>query len=152
MLVGLSDAAVSQKCVGRGFTAAEGLEVVECIAAAAAAQYFIDPAFAGRRVHEAFFFKGGKGVASAFGFILALSPVVAGCAFLTWIACAVVTRYSSLSAILAAAALPLYAYFYTSPVYAVFYTAIALLVLVRHHANIARLIKGQESKISFKKK
>jgi glycerol-3-phosphate acyltransferase PlsY len=37
-------------------------------------------------------------------------------------------------------------------IYAIFYTAVALLVIVRHHANIGRLIKGQESKISFKKK
>lgn len=97
-------------------------------------------------------FKGGKGVASAFGFILALSPAIAGGAFLTWISCAVITRYSSLSAILAAAVLPVFAYFFSSPVYAMFYTAIALLIIVRHHANISRLIKGEESKISFKKK
>jgi glycerol-3-phosphate acyltransferase PlsY len=38
------------------------------------------------------------------------------------------------------------------PVYAVFYSALALLVIARHHANIVRLIKGEESKISFKKK
>ncbi len=40
----------------------------------------------------------------------------------------------------------------SDPVHAAFYSAIALLVLIRHHANIARLIKGTESKISFKKK
>ena len=97
-------------------------------------------------------FKGGKGVASAFGFILVLSPSVAGLALLTWLVVAFVTRYSSLSAITAAVMVPFYAFFLSSPVYTIFYTAIALLVLLRHHANIARLIKGEESKISFKKK
>ena len=97
-------------------------------------------------------FKGGKGVASAFGFILALSPAVAGLALLTWLVIAFTTRYSSLSAITAAIMVPVYAFFLTSPIYAFFYTAIALLILLRHHANIARLIKGEESKISFKKK
>lgn len=97
-------------------------------------------------------FKGGKGVASAFGFFLFTNPVVAGYAGLTWLLMAVITHYSSLSAITAAALVPLYAYFYSEPVYAIFYSAIALLVLIRHHSNIIRLIRGQESKISFKKK
>jgi glycerol-3-phosphate acyltransferase PlsY len=61
-------------------------------------------------------------------------------------------RYSSLSALTAAAAMPIVAFFLCPPIYAVFYTAIALLVIVRHHANIRRLLKGEESKISFKKK
>ena len=97
-------------------------------------------------------FKGGKGVASAFGFFLALSPLVAVYALMCWLIVAFTTRYSSLSAITAAIMVPIFAYFYTSPVYAMFYTAIAVLVLIRHHANIVRLIKGQESKISLKKK
>lgn len=97
-------------------------------------------------------FKGGKGVASAFGFFLATNPLVALYALLTWLFMAFTTRYSSLSAITAAALVPVFAYFYSEPVYAIFYTAIAVLVILRHHANIVRLIKGQESKISFKKK
>ena len=97
-------------------------------------------------------FKGGKGVASALGFVLATSPIVAGYAFLTWLIVAFSTRYSSLSALVAAALLPLFAHFYATPVYTMFYTLTAVFVIARHHANIARLIKGQESKISFKKK
>lgn len=97
-------------------------------------------------------FKGGKGVASAFGFFLATSPVVAGMALLTWLVMAFTTRYSSLSAITAAVMVPFFAFFLSSPVNAVFYSLIALLVLFRHRGNIARLIKGEESKISFKKK
>lgn len=97
-------------------------------------------------------FKGGKGVASTFGFILVTAPAVGGLAFLTWIVVAFITRYSSLSAITAAVLVPVYAYFLTTPVHTIFYTAIAVLVLYRHRSNIARLIKGEESKISFKKK
>lgn len=97
-------------------------------------------------------FKGGKGVASTFGFILATSPQIALLALVTWLVVAFVSRYSSLSAIIAAVATPFYAFFLTEPIYSIFYTAIALLVLYRHHANIARLLKGEESKISFKKK
>lgn len=97
-------------------------------------------------------FKGGKGVASTFGFILVTAPAVGGLAFLTWIVVAFITRYSSLSAITAAVLVPVYAYFLTTPVHTIFYTAIAVLVLYRHRSNIVRLIKGEESKISFKKK
>lgn len=97
-------------------------------------------------------FKGGKGVASTFGFILATNTQIALLALATWLVCAVITRYSSLSAITAAIATPVYAFFLVEPTYTIFYTAIALLVLLRHRANIVRLAKGEESKISFKKK
>ena len=97
-------------------------------------------------------FKGGKGVASTFGFILVTAPSVGGLAFLTWIVVAFISKYSSLSAITAAVLVPVYAFFFTTPVHTIFYTAIAILVLYRHRSNIVRLIKGEESKISFKKK
>lgn len=97
-------------------------------------------------------FKGGKGVASAFGFILMTQPYVALIAFGIWLIMAFSFRYSSLSALTAAAAMPAIAFFMCPPIYAVFYSALALLVIARHHANIRRLIKGEESKISFKKK
>lgn len=96
-------------------------------------------------------FKGGKGVASSFGFILMTQPVVALFAFGVWLVMAFTFRYSSLSALTAAVAVPVVAFFICPPIYAVFYTAIALLVIVRHHANIKRLLNGEESKISFKK-
>lgn len=97
-------------------------------------------------------FKGGKGVASAFGFILVTNWQVALIAFAIWLIMAFTFRYSSLSALTAAAAVPFISFFMLSPVYVVFYSAIVILVIACHHANIARLIKGQESKISFKKK
>lgn len=96
-------------------------------------------------------FKGGKGVASAFGFFLVMSPTVAISAFGVWLLMAVTFRYSSLSALTAAVSVPILAFFMLSPVYTIFYTAIAVLVIVNHHSNIVRLIKGQESKIKFKK-
>ena len=97
-------------------------------------------------------FKGGKGVSSAFGFILVISPILALMAFGTWLVMVIAFRYSSLAAITAATVTPLYAYFVEGEVQTIFFTLIALLVLFRHHANISRLIKGTESKVSFKKK
>lgn len=97
-------------------------------------------------------FKGGKGVASAFGFILFTQPLVALIALLIWLIMAFTFRYSSLSALTAAVAMPIIAFFMCPPIYAIFYSALALLVIIRHHANIKRLLTGQESKISFKKK
>ena len=96
-------------------------------------------------------FKGGKGVASSFGLILAVAPAVALGALLVWIIAAIIFRYSSLAALIAAIAAPLMAFFYASPVHTVFISALALLLLERHHSNIVRLAKGEESTISFKK-
>ena len=97
-------------------------------------------------------FRGGKGVASAFGFIVVTQWQLGVIALCVWLVTAFTTRYSSLSAILAAVFVPFFAFFMSDQVHAAFYSAIALLVLIRHHANITRLIKGTESKISFKKK
>ena len=97
-------------------------------------------------------FKGGKGVASAFGFFLAIDPFVALLALITWLLTALITRYSSLSAIIAALLIPFYSLQFCNPVNTIFYTAIVILVLARHRANFVRLFKGTETKISFKKK
>lgn len=97
-------------------------------------------------------FKGGKGVASAFGFIVATNWQIGLLALVVWLAMAFAFKYSSLSALTAAVSIPVASFFMAPPVYTIFYSAIALLVIARHHANIARLLKGQESKISFKKK
>lgn len=97
-------------------------------------------------------FKGGKGVASSFGLILALTPFTAIVAMLIWITSVIMFKYSSLAAIIAAIAAPLISFFYNDLIYTIFITFLSVLLLVRHHANIARLLKGQESKVSFSKK
>ena len=97
-------------------------------------------------------FKGGKGVASTFGFILATCWPIALIALLIWLVMAFTFKYSSLSALTAAILVPVVSYFLAPTLeYTWFYTAIALLVVVRHHANISRLLKGEESKIKLNK-
>ena len=96
-------------------------------------------------------FRGGKGVATSFGVLLAASWPVGLLAGLTWLAVAVLFRYSSLSALLAAAATPLYAWWLTDPQRTEVFAALALIVWIRHWDNIRRLLKGEEPRISFSK-
>ena len=97
-------------------------------------------------------FKGGKGVSSAFGWILVMSYSIALTALVVWLVMAFIFRYSSLAALTAAVSLPFVAFFELPSVYTAFYSIVALLVVLKHHTNITRLFKGEESKISFKKK
>lgn len=97
-------------------------------------------------------FKGGKGVASAFGFILVTSWPVALIALAIWLTMAFTFKYSSLSALVAAFFVPIVSVIMGLEFpYLCVYTAIIVLVIARHHANIKRLIKGEESKIKLKK-
>lgn len=97
-------------------------------------------------------FKGGKGVASTFGFVLITCWPIAVAILLIWLVMAFTFKYSSLSALTAAVLVPLISCYLTPSVeYTYVYSAIAVLVILRHHANIKRLIKGQESKIKLKK-
>jgi len=97
-------------------------------------------------------FKGGKGVASTFGLLVAINWQLALIALAVWLFMAFTFRYSSLSAITATAIIPFIAFFMLSPIHSIFIGAVALLILVRHKDNIKRLIKGEESKINLKKK
>lgn len=97
-------------------------------------------------------FKGGKGVASTFGLLVAINWQLSLIALATWLVMAFTFKYSSLSAITATLVIPFIAYFTLSPVHSIFIGAIALLILVRHKDNIKKLIKGEESKINLKKK
>ncbi len=97
-------------------------------------------------------FKGGKGVASTFGFVLMTCWPIAVAILVVWLFMAFTFKYSSLSALTAAALVPLISCFLAPSVeYTYVYSAIAILVIIRHHANIKRLIKGEESKIKLKK-
>ena len=97
-------------------------------------------------------FKGGKGVASTFGFILVTCWPVAVIALGIWLVMAFAFRYSSLSALTAAVFVPVASYFLAPSLeYTVVYALVVLLVIVRHHGNIRRLLNGEESKIKLKK-
>jgi acyl phosphate:glycerol-3-phosphate acyltransferase len=97
-------------------------------------------------------FRGGKGVATALGILFALSPPVGGLACATWLLAAALFRYSSLSALIALAASPLFMWWLEDPQRTEFTIAMAALVWIRHHENIRRLLRGQESKIGASRK
>lgn len=92
-------------------------------------------------------FKGGKGVATYIGVLLGLAWPVAAIFALIWIAAAWLTRYSSLSALLASAAAPVALWAYGEHREALLFAAMTALVFVMHRANIARLLRGTEGKI-----
>jgi glycerol-3-phosphate acyltransferase PlsY len=96
-------------------------------------------------------FKGGKGVATTLGTLIAVSWMVGIGACLTWLIVALVFRYSSLSALIAVAAAPFIALWVGNVPLAWLAGFAALLVWVRHHENIRRLLKGTEPKIGKKK-
>ncbi len=93
-------------------------------------------------------FKGGKGVATSIGVLLAFSPHVALLTITIWILTAKRTRYSSLSALIAFGLLPLSIYLMDySKEKMIISIAITILIFIRHTSNIKRLIQGKESKI-----
>ncbi len=93
-------------------------------------------------------FRGGKGVATGFGVLLAAMPAVGAVTGTIWLAVALVVRISSASALVASAAAPLLAWLLGEPSQAVATVlVIAVLVFIRHHANIARLLAGTEPRI-----
>ncbi len=96
-------------------------------------------------------FKGGKGVATTLGVLAAAAWPVGLGACATWLLVALATRYSSLSALLALALSPLYAWLLEMPEAAVAAAVLAVLAWIRHHANIRRLLNGTEPKIGAKK-
>ncbi|HEX6859305.1 MAG TPA: glycerol-3-phosphate 1-O-acyltransferase PlsY [Caulobacteraceae bacterium] len=97
-------------------------------------------------------FKGGKGVATFYGVLLSAAWPVGLLAGATWIAMAVLFRISSLAALTAAAASPLFALATDQPQPIVWLTVfMTVLIYVRHRENIGRLLKGQEPRIGGKK-
>jgi glycerol-3-phosphate acyltransferase PlsY len=99
-------------------------------------------------------FEGGKGVASALGVFLALAPLAALCALGVFIVVFAITRYVSLASILAAAMMPLFCMLWLpdrTPIFVGGIIFLALLVIAKHRANIARLMQGKESRFAGKK-
>jgi glycerol-3-phosphate acyltransferase PlsY len=93
-------------------------------------------------------FKGGKGVATAFGVLAALNGWVGLALLVSWLVMAVTTRYSSLSAITVALLAPVYVGWFTRDLALIFATGVmALLLLWRHRSNIQNLFAGTETKI-----
>jgi glycerol-3-phosphate acyltransferase PlsY len=99
-------------------------------------------------------FRGGKGVATAVGVYLALAPKPLGFSFLVFLLVFAATRYVSLASMLSALSFPLFFRWIEkmSPTQPVFISAlaIALLIVVKHHSNIRRLLKGTESRLGKK--
>ncbi len=99
-------------------------------------------------------FKGGKGVATAFGVFIAIAPLAALCALGVFVVVFAITRYVSLASILAAVMMPPFCLLWMpdrSPLFVGGIIFISLLVIAKHHANIARLMQGKESRFGSKK-
>ncbi len=105
-------------------------------------------AFCGHLFPVFFGFRGGKGVATAFGAMLGLSGWLGLAVLLTWLVTAALSRYSSLSALISALLAPVYAWFLTGEMaYMVGVGFTSLILLWRHRGNLQRLMNGAEDKI-----
>jgi acyl phosphate:glycerol-3-phosphate acyltransferase len=99
-------------------------------------------------------FRGGKGVATLFGMVIAIQPVVAACCVGVFLFVLYLTRFVSLSSIFASIAFAvfiLYIFNEAEPLYRIFAIAVALLVVLTHQKNIGRLLRGEESKVPILK-
>jgi glycerol-3-phosphate acyltransferase PlsY len=98
-------------------------------------------------------FRGGKGVATGFGVMLFYNPATAGIMLIIWIVMAVISRYSSLAAISAVAAMPVtLALLDASIIKIIIGILLALMIIFKHSSNIKNLIAGTESRIGDKAK
>ena len=100
-------------------------------------------------------FRGGKGIATLFGMILSIQPLVAVSLIVVFVCMLFLTRYVSLSSITASIAFPVLIVFIFNAdelSYRLFAIATAFLVVLTHHKNISRLLNGNESKIPLFRK
>ncbi|SFO75751.1 glycerol-3-phosphate acyltransferase PlsY [Mesorhizobium sp. NFR06] len=95
-------------------------------------------------------FKGGKGVATYLGVLLGLAWQGALVFAVVWLAMAFLFRYSSLAALAAAVVVPIALYLSGTPQIAGLFAVMSLIVIVKHRANISRLVAGTEGKIGAK--
>ncbi|TFF27888.1 glycerol-3-phosphate 1-O-acyltransferase PlsY [Jiella endophytica] len=96
-------------------------------------------------------FKGGKGVATYLGILLGIAPLGVVVFAIAWLSVAYLTRYSSLAALVATLLVPIAYYFLGYPAAAILTAILTILVYIRHHANIRRLVGGNEPKIGANK-
>src|ERR1700760_1256513 len=99
-------------------------------------------------------FRGGKGVATLFGMIIAIQPLAAVCCIAVFLLVLYLTRFVSLSSILASVAFAvfiLYIFDAKETLYRGFAIAVALMVLLTHQKNITRLLRGNENKVPILK-
>lgn len=99
-------------------------------------------------------FRGGKGVATLFGMILAIQPLVAVCCVGVFLLVLYLTRFVSLSSILSGIAFAVFILFIFNEgetLYRIFSVAVALIVILTHQKNINRILNGTESKVSMLK-
>ena len=102
-------------------------------------------AFFGHLYPLFFHFKGGKGVATAFGVILALNWTVAIAVLLTWLSVLKLFKLSSLSALITALLTPLYFYYIdTSLTFTVMSGIVSSILIIRHRSNIVKILDGTE--------
>jgi acyl phosphate:glycerol-3-phosphate acyltransferase len=94
-------------------------------------------------------FHGGKGVATATGVFLALDPLAVAAGAIVFLIVLISTRFVSLASILSAASIPLFLRFLThAPFWTIIISiVIAILIIVKHHSNIARLTQGRERRM-----
>ena len=99
-------------------------------------------------------FRGGKGVATVFGMVLGIQPIVAVCCVGVFLFVLYLTRFVSLSSILASIAFPVFILVIFNepvPLYRIFAIAVGLMVLLTHQKNIGRILNGSESKVPLLK-
>lgn len=98
-----------------------------------------------------FQFRGGKGVATAFGALIPMGLAISGLALTSWLFIFFISGYSSLSAVITALVVPFYVWWikpeFTFPV-----ALVCCLLVYRHHDNIQRLWRGQEDKLGKRKR
>ena len=97
-------------------------------------------------------FKGGKGVATYIGFLIGFNFLIAVYFLVTWITIALISRYSSLSSLIASLVASLY-FFFINPnnLVGIFLMYLFLIISLKHRENIKRLISGTENKIKLSK-
>ena len=105
-----------------------------------------------------FKFKGGKGVATLLGVVIAVEPLLAAALLVFFVAVVAISRMVSLGSLLSAAICPLVTYLIFNAKgeemlteYVIFTSAMALLLVITHRKNIVRIVKGEESKLGSKK-